>query len=172
LEPSVPDLRNWPIPEEYLIELGRIAAVSSALEGHLELCLGRLSGFDTLGDARAFILVKHSSFPQKLDALAALCALLEGQFPNLRGHESVVAQLRSAQALRNKYLHNGIAMNPETSRVEMGSASARGKLKASVEPVSSEDLRQAALQLRAAMASLHQLVTGKSLPPVGSRGAA
>jgi hypothetical protein len=152
---------NYPLPDEYLLELGRLVALASALEAQLEVLLVKLAGFDPLaGDPRGLILVRHSAFPQKLDALSALCGVLEEQFPNLRGYESVVSQVRAAQASRNRFLHNGMAVNPETGQVQMGVGSARGTLKLSVEPVSVSDIRRASSGIRAAMASLHQLVTG------------
>jgi hypothetical protein len=152
---------NDPLPDQHLLELGRLAALSSALEAQLEILLIKLAGFDPLSsDPRGRVLVRHSSFPQKLDAFSTLCHLLQEQYPNLQGYESVVSQVRSAQALRNKFLHSGMALNPETGQVHIATASARGQLKLAVEPVSVPDLQRASAGVREAMRSLHALVTG------------
>src|SRR3954471_3632430 len=97
--------KDWPLPENWLTEIGRIATLWSSLEGHLDLCLGKLAGFDSLGDFRPFVLLRHSSFPQKLDALSALCGALAIEFPNLTDYKPVVALLRTAQSGRNKFMH-------------------------------------------------------------------
>ena len=130
----------------------------------------KLAGFDTTGDARAFILLKHSSFPQKLDSLSALCVLLLPQFPVLEDYAETVGKLKSAQSLRNRFLHNGMSLNPDTGNVEMAVGSARGKLKTSVEPVSVADIRRAGMEVHRAMLALHKLVTGKSYPRRWERG--
>jgi hypothetical protein len=154
---------NDPLPDEYLLELGRLAALSSVLEAQLEVLLVKLAGFDPLAsDPRGRVLVRHSSFPQKLDAFSALCGLLQDQYPNLRGYDAVVSQVRSAQAVRNKFLHSGMAMAPETGQVHIAIATARGQLKLTVEPVAPSDLRRASAGIRRAMLSLHNLVTGAS----------
>ena len=94
------DFENWPLPNAYLAELGRLAAMWSSLEGQLDLYLGKIAGFDDLSDPRAFILLKHSAFPQKLDSLAALCDHLAQQYPNLAEYASTIGRLKSAQRPR------------------------------------------------------------------------
>jgi hypothetical protein len=54
---------EWPLPDSYLVELGRVAALWTTLEGLLNLCISKLAGFD-MNDPKAFILTTHSSFPQ------------------------------------------------------------------------------------------------------------
>src|SRR3972149_3903969 len=92
---------GWPLPDGYLLELGRVAALWATLDSFLNLCIGKLAGFNVLNDPKAFILVTHSSFPQRLDIFSALCEQLVSEFPNLKGYDAVVRVLRQAQKLRN-----------------------------------------------------------------------
>jgi hypothetical protein len=163
------ELKDWPLPEVYLTELGRLAAVWSILESQLDVCLGKVAGFDGLTDPRPFILLKHSAFPQKLDVLSALCEQLSPDYPRLREYATVVSQLRAAQKLRNKFAHNGMALNSETDRVEMAVGSARGTLKVNVETVELVDIKRAAMEVHRAMLALHGLVTGQTVPPMWER---
>jgi len=78
------DKKDWPAPDEYLLELGRVSALWASLETQLDIGLGELAGFNDMADPRPFILVRHTSFPQKLDMLSALCKLLLSRFPNLK----------------------------------------------------------------------------------------
>ena len=160
---------DWPLPDNYLVELGRLHAMWGALEGQLDVYLGKLAGFDQISDPRPFILIKDSSIPQNLDSLAALCEHLAPQHPNLTAYESALRLLRSASKLRGKYAHNGMSLNPDTGRVEMAVGSARGKVQQSVETVSLADLRRASMEVHLAMLALHALVTGVDLPPKWER---
>jgi len=163
---SVP---GWPLPEPYLLELGRVAAVWSTLESFLNVCIGKLAGFNDLADPKPFILVNHASIPQKFDMLSTLCEQLAPQFPNLEGYALVVSQLRSAQKARNRFLHNGIAPNPESGAMEMAEGSARGSLKTGVRAVALADIRRAWVEIHLANIALYKLVLGRNLEPVWSR---
>lgn len=165
------ELTGWPLPDEYLIELGRVIAAWGALEGQLDTYLGKLAGFNDLTDPRPFILVKHSSFPQKLDVLSALCEQLGSEHSQLRGYKSAVGKLRAAQAERNRYLHNGLSVDPETGQVVMAIGSARGRLKVAVEAVDVVDIKRASMEIHKAMLELHRLITGKRYPPKWKRKA-
>jgi len=154
-------LEPWPLPDEFLIELGRISASWVALESYLDLCLGKLAGYNALLDVRPFIVLRHSSFPQKLDAFEALCDFLQPEFERLQNYKVVTSKLRSAQKCRNKYMHNSISRNPDTSAYELAEGSARGKIKTSVAAITPADLNRVAVEIRAAMIELHELVIGK-----------
>lgn len=160
---------GWPLPDDYLLELGRVSALWASLETFLNLCIGKLAGFNDLNDPKAFILVTHSSFPQRLDVLSALCEQLVGAFPNLTGYESVVRQLRQAQKLRNDFLHFSMALNEESGQVEMAKGTARGSLKVGVEKVQLADLRRASMAIHEAQLALYKLVLGRDIPPVWVR---
>lgn len=158
-------LDGWPLSSEYLIEIGRVSILWAELEALLNVCVGKLAGFDH-EDQRWFVLVNHSSFPQRLDMLGSLCECLVHSYPSLRDYQEVVSALRSAQALRNKFMHHGMAVNPDTGKVEMAIGSARGSVKVAVTAVGLMDIRRAAIQVHDGMRALYRLVLGKSIPPI------
>jgi len=160
---------GWPLPDGYLLELGRIAALWAILESFLNLCIRKLAGFNDLNDPKAFILVTHSSFPQRLDILGALCEQLVNESPNLKGYEAVIRQLRKAQKLRNDFMHYGMSTNPESRQIEMAKGTARGALKVGVEKVELADLRRASMAIHEAQLGLYKLVLQRDIPPVWSR---
>jgi hypothetical protein len=162
-------LKNWPMPDSYLLELGRLSGAWAILESSLEIYLGKVSGFDDFNDPTPFILTKHSSFPQKLDMLAALCEHLLPNHPGLADYRSVVSDLRSAQTSRNRFIHNGMSLNPESGNVEMARGSARGSVKVSVEKVELADIKRASMDVHKASLRLHGLVTGQHRPPIWDR---
>ena len=163
------NLSGWPLPDEYLIELGRISVVWAGLETFLNLFIGKLAGFNELADPKPFILVNHSSFPQKLDMLGALCEQLVSDHPHLANYKDVISRLSLAQKLRNKFAHHSMALNSQTRKVEMAVGSARGSLKVSVEQFEIEDIRRATISIDEAQAALYKLVLQRDLGPVWHR---
>jgi hypothetical protein len=163
------DFKDWPLPDEYLIEIGRISALWVSFENFLGICIGKLAGFNELTDVKPFILVTHTSFPQKLDMLSALCELLKGEFPRLTNHKEVISKVKSAQASRNKYVHNTIGPDPDTGKMQMAQGSARGKVKASLDTVTIADIRRATIEIDEAFVALYNLVLGVDMPPVWKR---
>ena len=99
---------EWPLPDEYLLELGRIAANWAYLESWLNICLQKLAGVNDFDDPTVFILIAHTNFPQRLDMLGALCQHLSPMHLHLCGYDKVIASLKSTQKLRNKYMHSGM----------------------------------------------------------------
>lgn len=160
---------GWPLPDTYLIELGRVAALWAILESFLNLCIGKLAGFNDLNDPKAFILVTHSSFPQRLDILSALCEQLVHEFPNLKGYDAVVRQLRQAQKLRNDFMHYSMNENPDSGHVEMAKGTARGALKVGVVKVTLDDLRRASIAIHEGHLALYKLVLCREITPVWTR---
>ena len=160
---------GWPLPSEYLEEIGRIATLWASLENFLNICIGKLAGFNEMQDPKPFILVNHSSFPQRLDMLSSLCSILENEYPALAAYETTIAKLRSAQKSRNKYLHNAIGPSEDGKSFEMAQGSARGKLRASVDTATISDLRRATVEIDQAFRSLYQLVLGRELSPAWER---
>ena len=159
--------KNWPIPDAYLIELGRMSALWASLEGVLNLGIGKLAGFNNLSDPTPFILLAHASFPQRLDMLGTLCEQLSPHAPHLGQYKEAISQLRSAQQSRNRYAHNG--MHYEQGVCYISEGSARGKLKVSVTPVTVEELRSVSESIHVAMLALHKLITGQAYPPLWER---
>lgn len=166
------NFQNWPIPDKYLVEVGRITALWASLESFLNLCIGKLAGFNELSDPKPFILVNHSSFPQKLDMLGTLCEQLVPDFPNLEKYKNTISKLKTAQKQRNKFMHNGMSLNPESGRIDMAHGTARGKLKTNIEPIDVGDIRRAIIEIDEAQVSLYKLVLGRDIEPVWKRKAA
>lgn len=160
---------GWPLPDDYLLELGRVAALWATLESFLNLCIGKLAGFNDLNDPKAFILITHGSFPQRLDILSALCEQLEANFQNLSDYEAVVRKLRQAQKLRNDFMHYGMSKNEASGEIEMAKGTARGTLKVGVEKVDLADLRRTSMAIHEAQLALYKLVLGREIHPVWVR---
>ncbi len=143
---------GWPISDSYLVEIGRVTVLWSSLEAFLNLCLGKLAGFAD-GDPKPFVLVSHTSFPQRLDMLGALCEHLSPNYPGLADHKTVIGKLRTAQRARNKYAHHGLGPDEE-GQIVMAVGSARGSIKTTVETVTSADIRRAVMAVDEAVAAL------------------
>jgi hypothetical protein len=160
---------GWPLPDTYLIELGRITALWGVLESLLNVCLGKLAGFNDLTDPTPFILLTHSSFPQRLDMLGSLCGCLSRDHPNLGDYQRVISSLKTAQKVRNKYTHHGMDHDEKTGEVTMATGSARGSLKVSTEPVTLADVRRASMAIHQATADLYKLVFKREVLPMWER---
>ena len=163
------DMDGWPIPDSYLIEIGRISALWAGLEFFLNTCIGKLAGFNELNDPKPSILVYHSSFPQKLEMLGSLCEHLRPDFPDLSEYSLVIGKLRAAQKARNTYVHNSIVEDPDTGKMMMPKASFRGKVDASVLPVSLADIRRASVAVDDAQRALYKLILRRDLPSLSER---
>ena len=135
----------------------------------LNMTIGKLAGFNDIYDPKAFILVNHSSFPQKLDIFGSLCEQLTTEYPNFKPYQKVISKIKTAQKLRNKFMHNGMNHNPETNRIEMPQASARGKLKINIEPIDVTDIKKAIIEIDEAQISLYKLIFGREIKPVWER---
>jgi hypothetical protein len=163
------NLAGWPMPDSYLVEIGRISALWAALEVFLNMCIGKLAGFDELNDPKPSILIYHSSFPQKLDMLGSLCEHLLPTFPTLSEYGSVISKLRAAQKARNTYVHNSMVEDPDTGKMMMPTGSFRGKVDATVRPVGLPDIRRASVAIDDAQRALYKLVLRRDLPSLTDR---
>jgi hypothetical protein len=156
---------GWPLRDDYVMEVGRVALLWAGLENFLMTCIGKLAGLNKPLDERAYILLAHSTFPQRLDNFAALCALLKDEFPQLGDYEDVVSLLKTAQKARNRFVHNGAFFDEDTGSFHMAVGSARGNIKTRVDQVSVEDVKRACVQIDAANRALYKLVLKRDLPP-------
>lgn len=156
---------GWPVADEYLREVGRIALLWAVLENFLSICIGKLAGFNQTLDERAYILVAHSSFTQRLDIFGALCELLKSQFPALEKYQNVITLFKAAQKARNRFMHNSMSFDPESGEMRMAIGSARGKLKMDVASVSVADIKRVCVKIDEANRALYKLVLGRNLPP-------
>ena len=163
------DRTNWPLPDEFLLELGRLAALWTSLEAQLDICIGKLAGFDDLSDPKPFILLHHSTVRQKLDMFSSLCEHQLVHHPNLQRYKEVVSKITAAQTSRNRYVHNGMVKSEDGKSVEMALGSARGKLKTSVRTVTIDEIKKVSVDIADAMRFLHHFVTGHDIPPFWER---
>jgi hypothetical protein len=154
---------DWPMPEAFLLELGRIAAMWASLENVINLTLTKLCGLEVC-DPRGVILFEHLSMPQKLDTLGALGDQLAQRYTNLKDLPGAIAKIRSAQKLRNDYIHNSLTYSAEEDCLEMPVGSARGKLKADVRKVHKVDLKRAVVEISVAQRHLWRVVFQREIP--------
>ncbi|ALS66595.1 MULTISPECIES: hypothetical protein [Pandoraea] len=159
---------NWPVPDDYLMELGRMVSVWGSLESTIAMAIAKLAGYDSPLDLRALTMVAHSNFQQRVDIVSALCVQLVNDFSHLRTYEGVVKKIRAAQSARNKYAHNALTVNDD-GQVTISYMSARGVLKTSVELVRLADIKEATAKVHEASVALYALVTNSDLKPMWER---
>ncbi|NOT65887.1 MAG: hypothetical protein HOP06_07675 [Methylotenera sp.] len=160
---------NWPIPDMFMLELGRMTTLWGSLESTITLNIGVLAGYEKMFDSRALILLAHSNFQQRLHMLGSLCEFLLVDYPQLASYESVVKKIEAAQKARNKYAHNSVVFNEETGKMNTSSFSSRGKLKLNTEDVELCHIQEASSKIHEAMCALHALVTTKEMKPLWER---
>jgi hypothetical protein len=156
---------GWPVPDKFLIEIGRVAALWASLESFLNVCIQKLAGFNDLNDPTPFILLAHTNFPQRLDMLGTLCEHLLPRFARLRDYKNVISALRKAQTSRNPLMHHGVFHDASTDCVRMPHGSARGTLKTATRSLSVEDIKRVSIDIDEAKRALYKLVLGRDLPP-------
>lgn len=160
---------NFPVPNEYLTELGRVTALWGSLEQSVNNAINYLSGLEVHDHWRVAVLTAHSNFKQRVDIIDTLCNELKTQYPNLSNHIETTKLVRSAQKMRNHFFHNGIFFNEENGKVQTLSLSARGSLKTNVRDVNISKLKDLSAKIHESMLSLHGLITGKYYPPIWDR---
>ncbi|MFW5439691.1 MAG: hypothetical protein ACKE5M_03285 [Methylophilaceae bacterium] len=109
---------NWPAPDEYLLELGRMTTVWGTLEVGLDLAITQLAGYE-LTDERALILLAHTNFQQRIHMLGSLCDNLLPEAAHLVNYKNVLSKIEAAQKSRNKYAHNSIVTDDDTGDVNI-----------------------------------------------------
>jgi len=127
------------LPDEYLLELGKIVYTWSILENVLDMSLCRLSRIDYY-DARSAILFTHMPFPMKTNILSSLCENLLPTNPFLAGYKRVLTSLNAAATARNTAMHASWGVDENTGEVKRAHVAARGKLVTKIYPVSLKDL--------------------------------
>jgi len=167
IKPELP--QNWPAPDEYLIELGRISALWGSLESNVNIAISKLAGYEETLDWRAATLTVHSNFKQRVDILSTLCDELQYEYPHISAYKIVIAKIKKVQTRRNRYAHNAIYFNEETGKVETSFMSARGKLKITIEEVNIDDLKAISADIHEVMLDLHHLITQVRYSPVWKR---
>ena len=110
---------DWPAPESYLTELGRMTVLWGSLEALTVAAISKLAGYEQNLDARALVLTAHMNFQQRIDVISALCEQLAEDHPRLANHEPVIKLLKAAQKQRNKFAHNGLGYDSENPEVTL-----------------------------------------------------
>jgi len=154
---------GWPLPEEYLVELGRIVALWTTTEKALALFLSKMSGFE-LYDPRGTILFNNHTIPQKIDTLGCLVEQYVEDHPQLKDYPDVLSKLRKAQKSRNKYVHSALYYDPEEKQVTISFATTRGKLKTNIDEVKVVDLKRVVVEIAEANKALYKAVLGREIP--------
>jgi hypothetical protein len=162
---------NWPAPDDYLLELGRMTAIWGTLESAVNVAISKFAGYQSPLDYRALIMVAHSNFQQRVDIISALCEQLVPEYPRLKDYKAIIAKIQAAQKARNKFAHNAIVTDEDTGDVTVSYATARGSLKTNIEVVNIENIKEATAKIHEAMCALHTLVTGRDLKPLWEREA-
>ncbi len=162
---------NWPLPNEYLIELGRISSLWGVLESTVNLCINMLAGYESAYDYRAAIMLAHANFKQRADILETLLEQTSKEHKNLQGYENAIKIISRSQKGRNKFMHNILGLNPETGKVEFSSMSARGSLKTNTEIIYLQQLKEVSAVIHEATCALHSLVTQHEIKPIWDRDA-
>lgn len=169
MKPKIAFRNNWPAPDEYLLELGRLTSIWGTLESLINLSVNKFAGYQATLDPRALILFAHSNFQQRIHMVGALCEWLLPDYPHLKGYKAVISKLEAAQKLRNKFAHNSITWDDDTQSVTISWATARGSLKMNTETVQLQDIIDATATIHEAMCALQILVMGKELKPLWER---
>ncbi|MDN7542314.1 MULTISPECIES: hypothetical protein [Burkholderia] len=159
---------NWPVPDEYLLELGRMVSVWGSLESMTAVAISMFAGYDSPTDPRALTMVAHSNFQQRVDIVSSLCGQLVEEYPHIQNYEGVIKKIRAAQAGRNKYAHNALSLD-EDGQVHIAYMSARGTFKTTVEVVRLAEIKEVTAKIHEAVCALQALITNKPLKPMWQR---
>lgn len=149
---------NWPIPEEYMVELGRITCLYGGLENVVNVSINKLVGYSEAYDFRSAIMLAHSNFQQRVDILSTLLEWMANEYPNLKGYEDVIKLIKRAQKGRNKFIHCSLNYNPEKNIVEFAAMSARGTLKTKLETIYINELKNVSSVIHMATCELYKLI--------------
>lgn len=161
--------KDWPVPDEILIEIGRLSLQWNHLENFLILCIGKLMGEKDGGTIMPHILTTHASFPQKLDILASLCDLLKEKYPNLNEAPKAISVIKEAQTLRNNYIHNGMRPHEDGKSAILLKGTFRGKIKTSEQKITKERIFDATRKVDEAFAILYKVILQKDIGTMEER---
>lgn len=160
--------KDWPLPSEYLTELGRITTLFGVLESAVNLSISKLAGYEGVLDWRSAVVTAHANFKQRIDILETLCHELhdEGNYEHLKSYKAVLEHIKQVQLKRNRFAHNQLCFDTQSGSVTSSSLSARGKLQPRVDQISLEEMKELSAQIHLAVLSLHELITQKRYSPI------
>ena len=143
------------LPEEYLTMIGRVCFQWNTLEEIVDLVLRKLLGFD-MDDMKPRMLTAHMTWPLKMDVLGSLIDFYRPDNPHLAGFDRVKPMLARAQSARNKVIH--AAWHYQDGQVYLLRATARGKLKTNIDPITLDDVANIADDIGRAGVALYKLI--------------
>lgn len=146
------------IPDDYLIAIGKVCVQWSTLEGIMEMMIAKLAGFE-LYDNRSKIMISHMAWPMRVDILSAMAGELAETHPRLKDYPKLLELLKKAQQGRNQIVH-GMWGSDEGGNVLRLQATARGKLKLSMDAVTLKEIHAILEDIKIAGTELYDLVMG------------
>jgi hypothetical protein len=158
------NIDGWPLPNDYLVEVGRIALMWARLETLVMNSVANFSGLENLADPRNFIVYSRPNFGENIQLLEALCDHLLPTNPNLHGYQQVLDQLRDAQGAMALYTRGGMNPNPGTGAVEMDLPDPASPGRTLSRQVQIADLRRAMMVIDEAQHALYKLLTAIERP--------
>jgi hypothetical protein len=144
------------IPDDYVLRIGKINVAWGALETIVDLVLARLAGFEE-NDPRGPIIFTHMTWPLKMDILGALVHAHGPAQPSAAEFASAKRLFAAAQRRRNNTSHGMWAY--DDGKVFKATVTARGELKASLDPISLADLDQTIAAIHRASNAAWDLIT-------------
>jgi hypothetical protein len=151
------------LPDTYLRAIGLVCIQWTGLERLLSVLVMKLAGMSVL-DPRATIVTAHMTFPLKLDIFKALIDELQTGYPHLSTVPSLYPRIGEAQARHNRIAHGAWTWDEAKERAALGRASARGRLKTSIEHITYQEIEKDAEFIKETGQLLYHHVI-RSFPP-------
>ncbi|WP_445356232.1 hypothetical protein ACJJI5_10565 [Microbulbifer sp. EKSA008] len=151
-------IANLPVPDEYLIELGKITVMYGALEFSIDRAISKLAGYESMLDWRVSVMTAHLTFQQRVNALGTLFEQVSESYPNLSGYAKVIERIKGVQKQRNKFVHS-MYTNGDKSEVGIWSLSARGSLTIKSQDVYIQEVRNVSVEIDKVRVQLEKLIT-------------
>ena len=149
------------LPDAYLTAIGRVCVQWGMLEQTCEKALHKFGGLD-IDDWRPPVFTAHMTWPQRMNILETMIDGLQEAYPHLARYRSQVAPaLHKAQAGRNRIIHAFWGYEEETGTAQILSLTARGKLKARIDPVTVSQINSVADDIGLATMLLWKLLIQK-----------
>lgn len=136
------DFNPYNLPPEYLQAVGLVVTASSQTESVMQYFIGALLGIDNVD---TIAVAAHMSAPLKDQVIRTLIELKTQVSDNVDDVDDLLDAVKDALDKRNVIVHNALAVHPDTGAVYSSRIKARGSLQADLEPVSVEEIHQAAL---------------------------
>jgi hypothetical protein len=146
------------LPENYLTAIGKVTVMWGTLEAVVDIAIRKFAAFE-LYDSRGAIITAHMTWPLKMDILEALVTELLPEYPQLARFGTVKPLLKKAQEGRNRISHGQWGYeNGEASKLR---ATARGRLRTSIMPITIAEIEAIASDIGRAGAATMKLVVNK-----------